>query len=112
MSSCRVAQVGVAGGEFEVVEREVQQPGPGHVRIAAEACGICHSDTFFVDAGVPAVSFPLVTGDEIAGRIDALGEGTSDRGWQVGDRGPSAGSAAAAATAPLAGRATSSSART
>ncbi|WP_019068351.1 alcohol dehydrogenase catalytic domain-containing protein [Streptomyces hokutonensis] len=86
MSSYRVAQVGVAGGGFEVVEREVRQPGPGHVRIAVEACGICHSDTFFVNAGVPGVSFPLVTGHEIAGRIDALGEGTSDRGWRVGDR--------------------------
>ncbi|MFJ9899569.1 alcohol dehydrogenase catalytic domain-containing protein [Streptomyces sp. NPDC091280] len=86
MSSCRVAQVAVAGGEFELVERELPQPGPGHVRIAVEACGICHTDTFFVDAGVPGVRFPLVTGHEIAGRIDALGEGTAALGWRVGDR--------------------------
>jgi len=86
MSSYRVAQVGAAGGEFAIAERDVPEPGPRHVRIAVEACGICHSDTFFVNAGVPGVQFPLVTGHEIAGHIDALGEGASDSGWRIGDR--------------------------
>lgn len=84
MSTYRVAQVAAPGGPFEIVEREVPQPGPGYVRIAVDACGICHSDTLFVDAALPGVRFPLVPGHEIAGRIEALGEGT--QGWQVGDR--------------------------
>ncbi|WP_151482453.1 alcohol dehydrogenase [Streptomyces albicerus] len=86
MNTYRVAQVATAGGPFEIVEREVPQPGPGHVRMAVEACGICHSDDFFVNAGMPGVRFPLVPGHEVAGRIEELGEGTQDRGWQVGDR--------------------------
>ncbi|MFF4350283.1 alcohol dehydrogenase [Streptomyces sp. NPDC001530] len=86
MNTYRVAQVVTAGGPFEIAEREVPQPGPGHVRIAVEACGICHSDAFFVNAGLPGVQFPLVPGHEIAGRIDELGEGARDQGWQVGDR--------------------------
>ncbi|MEU9123201.1 alcohol dehydrogenase [Streptomyces sp. NPDC048506] len=86
MTTYRVAQVTAAGGPFEIVEREVPQPGPGHVRIAVEACGVCHSDVVFVDAAVPGVRFPLVPGHEIAGRIEALGEGAQDGGWQVGDR--------------------------
>ncbi|MGW7638242.1 alcohol dehydrogenase catalytic domain-containing protein [Streptomyces decoyicus] len=71
---------------FEIVERKVPQPGPGHVRVAVDTCGICHSDSVFVNAEFPGVTFPLVPGHEIAGRIEALGEGTQDSGWQVGDR--------------------------
>ncbi|MFF4834900.1 alcohol dehydrogenase [Streptomyces sp. NPDC001315] len=86
MNTYRVAQAATAGGPFDIVEREVPQPGPGHVRIAVEACGVCHSDTFFVDALLPGVEFPVVPGHEIAGRIEELGEGTQSLGWQVGDR--------------------------
>lgn len=86
MSTYRAAQVAAAGGPFEIVEREVPQPGPGHVRVAVDACGICHSDAAFVNALLPGVRFPLVPGHEIAGHIEELGEGTQSRGWQVGDR--------------------------
>ncbi|MEU0334302.1 alcohol dehydrogenase [Streptomyces sp. NPDC006193] len=86
MNTYRVAQVTAAGGAFEPAEREVPQPGPGHVRIAVEACGVCHSDAFFVTAALPGITFPEVPGHEIAGRIAALGEGVRERGWQAGDR--------------------------
>ncbi|MEU0965346.1 alcohol dehydrogenase [Streptomyces sp. NPDC005917] len=86
MSIYRVAQVTAAGGPFEIAEREVPRPGPGHVRIAVEACGVCHSDSFFVNAGVRGITFPVVAGHEIAGRIEEIGEGIEDWGWQIGDR--------------------------
>ncbi|WP_330302830.1 MULTISPECIES: alcohol dehydrogenase [unclassified Streptomyces] len=86
MTTYRVAQVTAVGGPFEITEREVPRPGPGHVRIAVEACGICHSDSYFVNAGLPGVRFPVVAGHEIAGSIEELGEGTQERGWRVGDR--------------------------
>ncbi|ADI04681.1 alcohol dehydrogenase [Streptomyces bingchenggensis BCW-1] len=79
-------QVTAPNGTFELAEREVPQPGFGQVKIAVEACGICHSDALFVSGGLPGVSFPEVPGHEIAGHIEELGEGTQDRGWQVGDR--------------------------
>ncbi|GAA1168250.1 alcohol dehydrogenase [Streptomyces hebeiensis] len=85
MTACRVAQVATAGGSFEIVQREVPRPGPGHVRVAVDACGICHSDALFVAAALPGVRFPLVPGHEIAGRVEAIGEGTPDI-WHVGDR--------------------------
>jgi alcohol dehydrogenase len=85
MSTYRVAQVAAVDGRFEIVERQEMLPGPGHVRLAVDACGICHSDAVFVGAAVPGVSFPLVPGHEIAGRIDAVGEGVHS-GWRVGDR--------------------------
>ncbi|MEU9499388.1 alcohol dehydrogenase catalytic domain-containing protein [Streptomyces sp. NPDC048196] len=85
MRSYRAAQVAAVQGPFEIVEREVPEPGPGQVRVAVDACGICHSDSVFVDAQVPGVRFPLVPGHEIAGRIEALGAAVDD-GWHVGDR--------------------------
>jgi alcohol dehydrogenase len=81
----RVAQVSAAGAPFEIVERTVPQPDPGHVRIAVEACGICHTDAVFVNALLPGVTFPVVPGHEIAGRIEELGEGIEGV-WRVGDR--------------------------
>ncbi|MFI1069189.1 alcohol dehydrogenase [Streptomyces puniciscabiei] len=86
MSTYRVAQVTAPNGAFELVEREVPQPGPGQVRIAVEACGVCHSDALFVSGGLPGVSFPEVPGHEIAGHVEELGQGVLERGWKVGDR--------------------------
>lgn len=85
MSTYRVAQVDVANGPFTITEREVPVPGPGHVRVRVEACGVCHSDAFFVTGGLPGVTFPLVPGHEIAGRIEEVGESVYE-GWRAGDR--------------------------
>lgn len=84
MSTIRSAQVTEPGGSFSIAEREMPEPGRGQVRVAVEACGVCHSDSAFVDAHFPGVRFPLVTGHEIAGRIDALGDGVE--GWLPGER--------------------------
>lgn len=77
------AQVDEAGGSFRLTERELADPGPGQVRVTVQACGVCRSDSYFVNAGFP-VDFPLVTGHEIAGRIESTGEGVDS--WAVGDR--------------------------
>ncbi|MBO1418321.1 alcohol dehydrogenase [Streptomyces sp. FH025] len=86
MSTYRVAQATAPGGALQPAEREVPRPGPGHVRIAVEACGVCHSDALFVNAALPGISFPVVPGHEIAGHVEELGEGVQDRGWRIGDR--------------------------
>src|SRR3989454_10062503 len=46
----KAAQVRKPGGDFEIVEREVPQPGAGNVRIKVQACGVCHSDIFQIAA--------------------------------------------------------------
>ncbi|WP_406387443.1 alcohol dehydrogenase [Streptomyces sp. NBC_00887] len=86
MDTYRAAQVATANGPFEIVERSTPRPGPNHVRLSVEACGICHSDDFFVSGGMPGVQFPLVPGHEVAGRIEELGEGAESFHWKVGDR--------------------------
>jgi hypothetical protein len=42
----KTAQVPAPGADFQIVEREIPQPGPGWVRIKVQACGVCHSEEF------------------------------------------------------------------
>jgi D-arabinose 1-dehydrogenase-like Zn-dependent alcohol dehydrogenase len=80
----RVAQISVANGPFELVERKVPEPGPNTVRVAVDACGVCHSDELTKTAAFPGMALPRVPGHEIIGRVDALGAGVE--GWTVGQR--------------------------
>ncbi len=84
MSKMRVVQVTRANGPFEIVEREIPEPGAGSVRIKVEACGICHSDSFTKEGTWPGIKYPRVPGHEIAGFIDAVGTGVV--GWIRGQR--------------------------
>jgi D-arabinose 1-dehydrogenase-like Zn-dependent alcohol dehydrogenase len=44
MAKMKTVEVSKPNGRFEVVEREVRDPGPAEIRVKVEACGICHSD--------------------------------------------------------------------
>src|SRR5215469_17419981 len=80
----KAAQISKPGGEFELVERDIPEPGPGQVRVKVEACGICHSDVLVKDGLWPGLQYPRVPGHEVAGRIDALGDRVTN--WKKGDR--------------------------
>jgi D-arabinose 1-dehydrogenase-like Zn-dependent alcohol dehydrogenase len=80
----KVAQVPKAGGDFEIVEREIPKPGAGQVRIKVQACGVCHSDVFTKEGLWPGIEFPRVPGHEVAGLIDEVGAGVS--AWKKGQR--------------------------
>jgi hypothetical protein len=62
----RVAQVSKPNGPFELVERELPEPGPNDVRVAVEACGVCHSDVLVKTGGLPGMTFPRVPGHEVS----------------------------------------------
>lgn len=81
MPLVRVHQYPSPGGSLEVTEREQRDPGRGEVRVRVEACGVCHSDVL---SSFLANSFPIVPGHEIAGVIDAIGDGVGN--WSPGDR--------------------------
>ncbi|MEU1594732.1 alcohol dehydrogenase [Streptomyces sp. NPDC005708] len=70
--------------QLRLVERELVEPTPGHVRLRVEACGVCHTDVLAVEGLRPDPSKPLVPGHEIVGVIDAVGPGVS--AWRPGDR--------------------------
>jgi D-arabinose 1-dehydrogenase-like Zn-dependent alcohol dehydrogenase len=80
----KVVQVSRPGGDFELVERPVPDPGRGQVRIKVEACGICHSDLLVKEGYWPGLQYPRVPGHEIAGRVDAVGPEVTQ--WKPGQR--------------------------
>jgi D-arabinose 1-dehydrogenase-like Zn-dependent alcohol dehydrogenase len=84
MAKMRVIQVTSKGGPFELMERNLPEPGPGEVRVRVQACGVCHSDVLAKEGLVPGTQYPLVPGHEVAGVVDALGAGVV--GWDVGTR--------------------------
>ena len=84
MAKMRAVQVSRPNGPFEVVSRDVRDPGPGEVRIKVEACGVCHSDALTKGGAYPGLTLPRVPGHEIAGRVDAVGANVT--AWKAGDR--------------------------
>lgn len=73
MARMKVVQVPKPGAPFEIVEREIPEPGAGQVRIKVQACGICHSDVLTKEGLFPGIQYPRSPGHEISGRIDAVG---------------------------------------
>ncbi len=79
----KAVQISKPGGDFQIVERDVPQPGPEEVRIKVQACGVCHSDVI-VKEGLLPIAYPRVPGHEVVGVIDELGAGV--RYWKKGQR--------------------------
>ncbi|HEX4629530.1 MAG TPA: alcohol dehydrogenase [Chthoniobacterales bacterium] len=80
----KTAQIAKPGGDFEIVERDIPEPGPSQVRVKIDACGICHSDVLVKDGLWPGLQYPRVPGHEVAGRIDAVGSAVTQ--WTNGQR--------------------------
>jgi threonine dehydrogenase-like Zn-dependent dehydrogenase len=72
MSSMRAALIGQPG-QIGAGTRERPEPDAGEVRVRVEACGICGSDLHLFHGRMMAEGH--TPGHEIAGRVDALGEG-------------------------------------
>lgn len=84
MARMKVAQVTKPGADLEIMEREIPQPPPNHVRIRVQACGICFSDHLTKDNLWPGLQYPRVPGHEVAGVIDEAGAGVTN--WKKGQR--------------------------
>jgi D-arabinose 1-dehydrogenase-like Zn-dependent alcohol dehydrogenase len=80
----KAAQISKAKGDWELVERDIPEPGPGQVRVKIDACGVCHSDALVKEGQWPGLQYPRVPGHEVAGRIDAVGENVT--AWKSGQR--------------------------
>lgn len=67
-----------------IEEVETPEPGRGEVRIRVGASGMNHLD-LWVRRGLPIeTTMPHIGGSDVAGVVDAAGEGVS--GWGAGDR--------------------------
>jgi D-arabinose 1-dehydrogenase-like Zn-dependent alcohol dehydrogenase len=80
----KAAQISKPAGDWELVERDIPEPGSGEVRVKVEACGICHSDMFVKQGLWPGLQYPRVPGHEIGGRVDAVGGNVIE--WKTGQR--------------------------
>ena len=67
--------------EVQVQQQEIPQPGPGQVRIRVKAAGVCGTDIDAYKGHQPkgwTITYPFRMGHELAGVVDAVGEGVTD----------------------------------
>ena len=70
---------------FSVVEKEIEQPIAGEVRIKVAYVGVCGTDVHIYHGMMDQrVSMPLTIGHEMSGVIDAVGAGVT--GYSVGEK--------------------------
>ena len=71
-----------SGRPVAIADIKLRDPGPGEVRVAIKAAGLCHSDLSVIDGTIPYPT-PVVLGHEGAGVVDAVGVGV--RSLKEGD---------------------------
>ncbi|WP_223549066.1 zinc-binding dehydrogenase [Aestuariivivens sp. NBU2969] len=70
---------------FSVIEKEIEAPEAGEVRIKVAYVGVCGTDVHIYHGMMDKrVNIPETIGHEMSGTIDAVGEGVS--GFSVGDK--------------------------
>lgn len=67
----------VGTGPLRQVERPVPVPGPGQVRVAVRACGVCRTDLHLAEGDLAPRRPLVVPGHEVVGVVDALGPGAT-----------------------------------
>jgi propanol-preferring alcohol dehydrogenase len=65
---------------------EIPEPGPGELLLKVLACGVCRTDLHVTEGDLPPHRPHVTPGHEVVGQVAGLGEGTTDTGWQPGDR--------------------------
>jgi len=73
-----------AAGPLTWTELPDRQPQAGQIRVSVLACGVCRTDLHVLDGELPDLTYPIIPGHEIVGRIDALGQGVT--GLTLGER--------------------------
>ena len=58
---------------LEVMEIDLDPPGPGELLVRVAAAGLCHSDLSVIDGSRPRV-MPMALGHEAAGEVVEVGE--------------------------------------
>jgi len=69
---------------FRLEDVPLPEPGPGEVRVRVEAAGVCHTELHFESGLLDLGIAPVTMGHEIAGTVDAVGSGVTER--RPGDR--------------------------
>ena len=82
MKAVRYSQFG-GPGVLKIVDLPDPHAGPGQIRVAVHAAGVNPTD-WKLRKGLMGGELPQMTGREVAGVVDEVGEGVTD--VMVGDR--------------------------
>jgi len=63
-------------GDLEILDVQIDEPGPREVLVKTVSAGLCHSDLHFIEGSYPYMT-PTVLGHESAGIVEAVGAGVS-----------------------------------
>ena len=72
------------GPEVRVEEVPEPEVGPGQIRVAVQAAGVCGTDLHAARGTLPMPMLPVIMGHEGAGIVDGVGEGVTE--FKAGDR--------------------------
>jgi len=84
MSFMKAIQVSSPGGKFELIQKEIPEPGVNEVLIKVHACGICHGDAISKEGHYPGIKYPITPGHEVVGIVAKPGPEVS--AWKTGQR--------------------------
>ncbi|KAJ7584385.1 GroES-like protein [Mycena floridula] len=73
-----------AGGPYVIREKPIPSPGKGELLVKVRAAALNPVDWKIQVYGFTSVQYPVVTGNDIAGEVEKVGEGVE--GWAKGDR--------------------------
>ena len=76
--------LGGPGKALELTEVVAPLPGPGQIRIAVKACGVCRTDLHLMDGELSMADYPVIPGHQIVGVVEKIG--TEVEGMEEGDR--------------------------
>jgi len=84
MPLMKAIQVKSPGADFELIQKEIPQPGTGEVLIKVEACGICHGDAISKEGHFPRIKYPITPGHEVVGVVEKTSPEV--RAWKPGQK--------------------------
>jgi D-arabinose 1-dehydrogenase-like Zn-dependent alcohol dehydrogenase len=62
MKLMKAIQVSLPGADFELIEKEIPEPGNNEVLIKVEACGVCHGYSIAKERHFPEINIRLFRG--------------------------------------------------
>ena len=72
------------GQPLQLREVPKPKPGRGQLLVRVSTCGICRTDLHVVDGELPDLKLPLILGHQIVGRVEEIGDESSN--FAIGDR--------------------------
>jgi alcohol dehydrogenase, propanol-preferring len=78
------APAAVESRPLELRDLPIPEPGRGELLVKVAANGVCRTDLHIVEGELPPRRLPLTPGHQVAGTVEAVGEGVTQ--LEVGDR--------------------------